>query len=116
MGNKNRGEVSFEASGKTWTMKVGTSAMCEIEAATGKSIAEVGQALGNQQTATITLLRAVFWGALQDQHEGTTLKEAGSLMDEVGVQRVGELIGEAFQLAFPQKAAGASDPRKATAA
>jgi hypothetical protein len=115
MANKERGEVSFEAAGKTWTMKIGTGAMCEIEAETGKSIAEVGQALGSEKTASLTLMRAVFWGALQHRHEGTTVRECNDLIDEIGVQRVGELIGEAFQLAFPKKEGG-SRPRKATAA
>lgn len=115
MANKERGEVSFEASGKTWTMKVGTGAMCDIEAATGKSITEVGKALGNAETASITLLRTVFWASLQDKHEGTTIKECGALIDEITVSRAGQMIGEAFQLAFP-KQEESSRPPKATAA
>jgi hypothetical protein len=115
MANKERGEVRFDAAGKAWTMKIGTGAMCAIEAETGKSIAEVGQELGSEKTASLTLMRAVFWGALQRHHEGTTIRDCDDLIDEIGVPRVGQLIGEAFQLAFPKKEAGAR-PRKATAA
>jgi hypothetical protein len=101
MANAERGEVSFEASGKSWTMKIGTEAMCQIEDLTGKGIAEVGQLLGNEKTASITLLRAVFCGSLQEHHEGITPKECSKLMDEVGVDVIGQKIGEAFSVAFP---------------
>ncbi len=116
MANEQRGEVSFEASGKTWTMKFGTTAMCEIESATGKNITEIGKVLSDPNTATITLMRAVFWGSLQHKHEGISLKACGDLMDDIGVSRTGELIGEAFQAAFPSKKADDENPRKATAA
>lgn len=116
MANLERGEVSFEASGKTWTMKVGTEAMCQIESLTGKGIAEVGQLLGSEKTSTITLLRAVFCGSLQEHHEGITPKECSKLMDEVGVAVIGQKIGEAFQAAFPPAKEGASRPPKAPTA
>lgn len=114
MANAERGEVSFEASGKTWTMKIGTNAMCEIEAASGKGIPEIGALLGNEKTASITLMRAVFWGALQDHHDGTSIKECSALMDQLGADRVGQLIGEAFTAANPKKKEGAARPPKAT--
>ncbi len=116
MANAQRGEVSFEASGKTWTMKIGTNAMCEIEDLTGKGISEVGQLLGNEKTASITLLRAVLCGSLQEHHEGITPRECSALMDEVGIDIIGQKIGEAFQAAFPKAKAGGSRPPKATAA
>ena len=115
MANAERGEVSFEASGKTWTMKIDTNAMCEIEGLTSKGIAEIGQILGNEKTATITLMRAVFCGALQAHHEGTSLRDAGRLIDEVGADKAGKLIGQAFELAFPAAKAGEARPQKATA-
>ncbi len=116
MANAERGEVSFEASGKTWTMKIGTNAMCEIEGLTGKGIAEVGRLLGNEKTASITLLRAVFWGSLQEHHEGISLKECAGLIDEVGTETIGQKIGEAFQTAFPKAKEGAARPLKAPTA
>lgn len=117
MANRERGEVSFEASGKTWTMKFDTNAMCEIEDLTGKGIAEVGRLLGNEKTASMTLMRAVFCGALQAHHEGTSLRDAGSLIDEIGAPQAGKLIGDAFQAAFPKAAKeGAARPPKATTA
>lgn len=114
MSNRNRGDISFEANGKTWTMKIGTQAMCEIEGVTSKTIAEVGRLLGDENTASISLMRAVFWGALQAHHEGVTLKQAAEVIDGVGMAEAGRLIGEAFQAAMPQKKGGDARPPAAT--
>jgi hypothetical protein len=115
MANRERGEVEVQALGKTWTLKLGVNAMCEIEDATGKSITEIGSLLSNPKTATIRMLRTVMWGALQDRHEGTGIKEAGDLIDEIGMDQAGVKIGEAFSAATPGAKGGESRPRKATA-
>jgi hypothetical protein len=83
-------------------MKIGTNAMCEIEAATGKGIAEVGRLLGDPATASITLLRTVFWGALKGHQPDITVEACSDLMDEVGMDTVGAMIGDAFSLAMPK--------------
>lgn len=116
MANRERGEISFEASGKTWTMKIDTNAMCEIEGLTGKGIAEVGNLLGSEKTASMTLMRAVFFGSLRAQHPDLLIGRAGELMDEIGADKAGQLIGQAFQAAFPPAKAGSTRPPKATAA
>lgn len=116
MANRQRGEVTFEANGETWTMKIGTNAMCEIEEATGKSISEVGKLLGNEKTASMSLMRAVFWGSLQEHHDGITLKQAAGLIDEIGAGEAGALIGKAFEAAFPKQKEGSARPQIATAA
>lgn len=114
MSNRERGEVSFEADGNAWTLKVDANAMCEIEEATGKTITEIGRVLGNEATASISLMRSVFWGALQHHHDGLTLKDAGKLISDIGMDEAGRLIGEAFKSAFPQKKGKDARPRKAT--
>lgn len=122
MANPHRGEVGFEVDGKSWVLKLGTTAMCEIETLTGKTITEVGRLLADEQTASMTLMRAVFWGGLQDRHEGITIRDASVLMDAVGMERVGSLIGQAFEAAFPatkadpEAKAGSARPPRATAA
>lgn len=113
MANHERGEVSFEASGKLWTMKFGNNALCEIEALTGKSMGEVLQLLGNEKTASITMMRAMLWGALQEHHEGISPKECSTLIDEIGMNVIGPKIGEAFAKAQPKAKEGASRPPKA---
>jgi hypothetical protein len=117
MANRERGEVSFEADGTTWTMKIGTGAMCEIEEKTGKGIAEVGSLLANPKTASISLMRAVFWGSLTTHHKDITVERCNDLIDELGMVKTGQLIGEVFSLAFPvekKKAGGAKNPQLGT--
>ena len=114
MANKERGEVSFEALGKSWTMKIGTGAMCEMEDTLGKGISEISQELSGK-SVKLSLLRTIFWASLQRHHAGTTLQECEDIIDEIGVAEAGPLIGKAFQAAFPKKEPG-TRPRKAAAA
>jgi hypothetical protein len=115
MANRERGEVAFDALGQGWTLKLGTNAMCEIEDATGKTFSEVGEIMGDPARVTIRMMRTVFWGALRDHHEDVTLKQAGTIIDAIGMQEAGRLIGEAFQAAMPDQKEGASGPPKAAA-
>lgn len=115
MANTERGEVSFQADGRNWTMKIDTNAMCEIEEMTGHSIAEVGQLLSNPKTASIKLMRAVFYGGLATRHEDLNINQAGRLIDILTLPKAVEIIGEAFQIAFPQQQKGAKPrPPKGT--
>lgn len=114
MANKERGEIAFDALEQSWTLKLGTNAMCEIEDATGKTICEVGEVMGDQKRVTIKLMRTVFWGALRDHHEDITVKQAGGIIDAIGMQEAGRLIGEAFQAAMPVQKEGAARPPQAT--
>lgn len=116
MANRERGEVSFSALGKDWKVKLGTNAMCEIEDETGKSIIEIGQLLGDQKTATLKLVRVVLWGGLQEYHEGTDLKQVGALIDEIGMAKAGQLIGNAFTAATSGENAKGGETRPKQAA
>lgn len=113
MANKERGEIAFDALGQSWTLKLGTNAMCEIEDAIGKTISEIGEVMGDQKRVTIKLMRTVFWGALRDHHEDITVKQAGGIIDAIGMQQAGRLIGEAFQAAMPVQKEGAARPPQA---
>jgi len=115
MANRQKGEVGFKALGKSWTMKLGVNAMCEIEDATGRTISEVGKLLSSQETATIKLMRAVMWGALQEHHEGLDIKEVGLIIDDIGMAEAGRLVGDSFTAASPEAKGGEGRPRKATA-
>lgn len=116
MANKERSEVSFDVQGKTWTMKIGTGAMCEMEDATGKGISELSKELSGDKVK-LSLLRMIFWAALQKHHKGTTIEECDDLIDDIGITEAGPLIGRAFQAAFPKaEAKDGKDPQEAAAA
>lgn len=114
MGNKVRGAVTLEALGQTWRLKFSTNAICELEDLLDEPLQVTADKMNNPKTAKITTLRAVLWAGLIDHHDGVTIKEAGAVMDEAGAALVGEKIGEAFQIAFPQ-VEGKANPPKATA-
>lgn len=116
MANRERGEVEFKAQGKSWKMKLGVNAMCEIEDQSGKSISEIGQLLSDQKTATIKIVRAVLWGALQEYHDGISIREVGAIIDDIGMAEAGRLIGEAFTAATPDAKGGEGHPTKAATA
>lgn len=105
MANREKGEVSFEAQGKTWTLRFSTNALCELEDATGKGAMAVAEEMNDPERVRIKTLRAMFWAGLTDNHD-IDVKAAGDLMNEIGVDKAGLLIGEAFQASFPDAEAG----------
>ncbi|MDE3797595.1 hypothetical protein I7G59_09675 [Sinorhizobium meliloti] len=109
------GEVTFEALGKTWTLKMGTKAMRKIEVVTEKPMPVVGKMLTSEETASIDLMTKVFWGGLITHHPDVTVDDCDDIMDAVGHTRAGQLIGEAFEAAQAPQSGGAERPRKATA-
>lgn len=90
------GGVEFEAGGKRRVLRYSMNALVRLEEATGRSVTELGELLG--EGARMTDVRLMFWAALDG---APTLDEAGDVMDEIGLDRAGRLISEAFQAAFP---------------
>lgn len=112
MANRVKGEISFEAEGKTWTLVFSVNALCELEAATGKTVAAIAAEAGDPERMSLGLLRSMVWAGLTDRHGGEVdVKRAGALMTAIGAQAVGEKVGEAFSLAFPATKGGEPDPR-----
>lgn len=109
MGNKHRGEVSFEAMGQTWRLRYGTNALCEIEAAFGEGINATLAKLQSDDPSIRTMRTIMACGL------GVSGDEAGDIMDEIGMERSGELIGQAMTLAFPQPEANAGNGKAARA-
>lgn len=107
MTNQVRGIVNFEALGQNWTLQLNTNAMCEIEDLTGHGISKVGQILANKETASIKMLRAVLCGMLKSHQPDITVAKCGDLIDAIGVNELGALIGQAFAAAFPKPEAKA---------
>lgn len=115
MANRLKGEIGFEALGKSWTLRYSANAMCELEAALDKPIGEIVgmlRAMQSESGASIRTLRTVFWGGLSDIHDGLTEKDAGEIITEIGFDRTGQLIGEALALAFPDSSAAGVRPPK----
>lgn len=116
MANDIRGEVAFQALGRDWTLKLGNGAVRDIEASTGKPFPQVGKDLADEATASISLLTLVFCAALKKQHPDINMNVCDDIIDEIGHEQAGTLLGQAFLLMQPQGKGGAdARPRKATA-
>lgn len=102
MANPHKGEVTLQAGGETYRLRFTTNAMCELEDATGKTISEIVADLSDEKTPPgLRTMRVLLWAALIEHQEGTTVKDAGKICDEVGMASIGALIGKAIQQAFP---------------
>lgn len=101
-----KGEVRFDTEAGAYALHFGINSLCALEQKLDMPVAEIGRELTGAGLRLSTL-RTVFWSGLQDAHETLTERDAGKLMDELGAQRAGELVVEAFAAAFPQEDANA---------
>ena len=111
MGNKQNGEVSFRALSKDWVLRYGINGLCRLEDETGKSAIEVASSLNTEDgeggaAIKISDIRLVFFCGLVGQHADVTLEQVGDIIDDIGIERAGPLLGEAFSAAFPDPEEG----------
>lgn len=116
MANDIRGEVAFQACGKDWIMKLGNGAVRHVENETGKTFVQIGAELSDTSKASITLLTTVFHASLIKHHPGVTLSDCDDIIDDIGHEEAGTLLGKAVKAMQPQRKGGGDRPRKATAA
>jgi hypothetical protein len=105
MGNKHRGEVSFDIDGKTWTLALGINALCELEAEFDKPVNAIFAEMDDGKVSVRTL-RSVFRAGLARHHSKISQAEAGDLMEAVGLAETARLIGDAVKAALPGAAPG----------
>ncbi|MDB5540524.1 MAG: hypothetical protein JWQ89_2251 [Devosia sp.] len=100
MANPIRGEVDITVGGKTYTIKLGRNALASVEGLLGRGFPEIAQSLTSDPQ--IVVMRAILWAGLQRYHPELDLMQVGDLMDEAGDDLIGEKIGEALRITFPQ--------------
>ncbi|MFD1950683.1 hypothetical protein ACFSGX_07875 [Sphingomonas arantia] len=93
-----KNEVGFAANGLPWTLVYDFNALCSIEEALGETLGRL------TDLSSPTRARTVFRVGLEHHHGVMTDAEAGAIIQDIGVEKAGELIGYAFQLAFPDPA------------
>ncbi|MDW9877325.1 hypothetical protein GOC31_20850 [Sinorhizobium meliloti] len=115
MANPNRGSVALQVGDRVYTLSYSINALCELEDLLEKPVAEIVKAIQTPAELRMSSVRAIIWAGLQDHHEGLTVKEAGQIASEAGMQAALAKAGEAFRLAFPAPAEGGAkaNPRKA---
>jgi hypothetical protein len=107
MPNPHKGEVAFEAEGKTYTLRFSIDALCNLEEAAGKGFASIAIELSDPEKMSVSLLRKVLWAGLIEHHPDLDVRAAGELILAAGgaVVVLGQ-IEKAFTAAFPE------DPEK----
>lgn len=109
MANPSRGEVALQAGDKTYTLKLGTNALSSLTGTLSMGMEEIRGAL---IAGRIDVIRAVLWAALLKEHK-LDLIQTGDVMDEAGFDVVGQAIGEALKLAFPDAKPDENPPKAA---
>jgi len=111
MGNKLKGQVTFEAQGKTWCLEFTPNAFCALEDATGKGA--MAFIAGLERAATdlhVSDVRVLFWAGLADGAPDLTLQQAGGLMRDLGgMTGAMALVERALGLAMPDADAGKAE-------
>jgi hypothetical protein len=98
--NRFKGDVSFDAGGKSYTMRFSANALCELEDATGMGINALLTILADPAKMRLKMVRAVLWAGLQDHHPDVTLHQAGEIITDLSLTKAMDLAGKSFELAF----------------
>lgn len=105
MANPHKGEVSFEAGGKRYVFKIGTYAQAILERRVKttwpKFISRPQEEWGVDDTL------AMFWAGLHRQHK-LSEEQVADLIDEIGIDKLGEIMAEAVRLSTEQGDVGAN--------
>ena len=82
-------DVVAEAGGVTYTLRVGTNALCRLEDYLDKGVSSetfliqlVAEA--NAKRVRMANVRRLLWAALADHHPAISEQEAGRVMDDLG--------------------------------
>lgn len=101
--------------GEGWKLAFTTNGMCAYEEETKKPFTSVSEALSDASHGRLSVraLRTILWAGLQEHHEGTTMRDAGKVLDASGMTAAGKAIGDAIRLAFPEEKPAAGNGGKA---
>lgn len=110
MANKHKGQVSFEAGGKTYTLRLDVNALIELQDALGFEDDEKFLAYCSNLNG-IRRVRTFLTQALQLSHQGTTEQEVGDIITDLGLDEANRLLVRALQWAFPEPDPQAKAPK-----
>ena len=91
--------VTFEASGKSWTVRLDARAWIEVEDATGLGLNDAAQSIMNRGSFKTVCL--CMMAGLRHQDPQITLDRVLDLAGEIGNERLLTVVGEALAASFP---------------
>lgn len=96
MANAIKGEVAFSAEGEDYVLLLDFNALCDLEDVVP------GLMNGSAELKSPSAVRAVFHAGLAAHHADLTVKDAGRIIQAVGLSEVAVLIGRAMEASFPK--------------
>lgn len=100
-----KGVVKFEAGGEDYRLLLDFNALCDLEADFP------GIMDGSFDLKSPKAIRRVFHVGLAEHHGALSERDAGSIIQAIGLERAGEVIAEAFAASFPSATGGEESPR-----
>lgn len=105
-----KGEVPFSADGEDYVLLLDFNALCDLEGELP------GLMDGTAEIKSPKAIRAVFHAGLQARHPEIGLREAGEIIQAVGLEAAADLVRQSFEASFPTKGGeGKTRPPKAPA-
>ena len=91
-----KGEFSLTLSGKTYTFKLGTAALIELQEmwSTPERTESIEEILFNVQIGRLKYIRSFLWAGLQKHHPNTTMDQVDDLLDEASEEEVKALLAD----------------------
>jgi tail tube GTA-gp10-like protein len=109
MANPVKGEVPLEVGGQRYTFVLGTYGLAALERRMKMPWPRLIERAREGQWGLDDLL-ALAHSALLRHHRQITEEQVADLMDEVGPERISEVIAEALKLMQPEGARGGGEP------
>jgi hypothetical protein len=101
MANPIKGEVPLEIGGKRYTFVLGTYALANLERRLGMPWPKIFKRAGDGEWGIAEVLAVVHAGLLRHSPQ-LTEPQVADLIDEVGLERINEMIGEGLKLMQPE--------------
>lgn len=104
MSTKRQGFVALRAGDRALTLRFSNNAICLYEELSSGPFTDVLKLFEGAKTGTLhfSAIRKLVVAGLSDTQE-VTLREAGEIIDEAGLELVVEKIGEAIEAALPAR-------------
>lgn len=103
MANPIKGEVPLEVDGKRYTFVLGTYALAALERRMKMQWPKLFKKAADGEWGINEILATVHAGMLRHQRDMTE-EQAADLIDQVGLERINEMLGEAIKLMQPDSA------------
>jgi hypothetical protein len=132
MNNEQRGEVTFDVAGVPYMLRRSWNSICELEGLTGRGfyammaelqtwgppldkngkpkIETAEQSAQRAAKISVSTLRAVFCAMLRDHKPELSLRQAGDLMDAIGIEKTIEHVMTAFARGTTPETKGENPP------